>query len=351
MSIIYFPKSLKIGDTIGITALSSGKTDEEDSIILENATKKFNNEGFKVIETPNVRTNQKLVSSSPKERSKEFFDLWLDSNVSYILSFGGEFLMEVLPYIDAGKLMSVAPKWVQGYSDVSLFNFYLTTNYNIATIHSYSFSAYGKNEYDESTKLVYDFVMDSENMLTKSFIQNSYGMYASNSHSLPGAEVEIPKVTERVQYKNLMDVSTDMNQKVCFSGRLIGGCIDVLKVIVGTSFDNTKNFCKSMDEGAIWYLENCEMSVADLKRALWQMKSAGWFENANGFIIGRTSSKESIYDFTYEDALKDVLSKLNVPAIYDVDFGHTFPQWTLINGAMAEFSYSSGKGKIKISEK
>lgn len=351
MSIIYFPKSLKIGDTIGITALSSGKTDEEDSIVLESATKKFNNEGFKVIETPNVRTNKKLVSSSSKERAKEFFDLWLDNNVSYILSFGGEFLMEVLPYIDDDKLTSARPKWVQGYSDVSLFNFYLTTNHNIATIHSYSFSAYGKKEYDKSISILHDFVMNSESMLAKSFIQNSYDIYALSSHSFPGAELEIPKLTERVLYKDLAGVSGNTtNSEFSFSGRLIGGCIDVLKVIIGTSFDNTKRFCNSMDEGVIWYLENCEMNVADLKRALWQMKEAHWFENANGFIIGRTSSKESFYDFTYEDALRDVLGEFGVPVIYDVDFGHTFPQWTLINGAMAEFSYNCGKGKIRISK-
>ena len=42
----------------------------------------------------------------------------------------------------------------------------------------------------------------------------------------------------------------------------------------------------------------------------------------------------------------DILKELNVPVIYDVDIGHTDPQWTMVNGAFAEFEYKDGKGKI-----
>jgi muramoyltetrapeptide carboxypeptidase LdcA involved in peptidoglycan recycling len=97
----------------------------------------------------------------------------------------------------------------------------------------------------------------------------------------------------------------------------------------------------------LWYLENCENTVLELYRRLLQMKNAGWFKNANGILIGRTFSKESISDFTYEDALHKTFDDLNIPVIYDVDFGHVPPQLTLINGSFAKFEYESGKGKIK----
>ena len=77
------------------------------------------------------------------------------------------------------------------------------------------------------------------------------------------------------------------------------------------------------------------------------MKMAGWFENAKGFIIGRTNFKNSIDDFSYEDALHDILDDLKVPVIYDADFGHVAPQWTMINGALAEFSFSDGNAELK----
>ena len=86
------------------------------------------------------------------------------------------------------------------------------------------------------------------------------------------------------------------------------------------------------------------MSVPDFYRSLWQMKEAGWFANANGFLIGRTMSSEAKDDFTYEDAMHQIFDEMNVPVIYDVDFGHVAPQWTMVNGALAKFQYHDGKG-------
>ena len=73
----------------------------------------------------------------------------------------------------------------------------------------------------------------------------------------------------------------------------------------------------------------------------------GIVENAKGFIIGRTNAQNTIDDFSYEDALHDVLDELKVPVIYDADFGHVAPQWTMINGAYAEFSYEDGSAELK----
>ena len=89
------------------------------------------------------------------------------------------------------------------------------------------------------------------------------------------------------------------------------------------------------------------MSIADLYRSLWQMKNAGWFENANAFLIGRTRAKDSIGDFNYEDVLHSIFDDMNVKVIYDVDFGHVQPQWTMINGCFAKFKYVDGKGRLE----
>ena len=90
------------------------------------------------------------------------------------------------------------------------------------------------------------------------------------------------------------------------------------------------------------------MSVADFYRTLWQMREAGWFKNANGILIGRTRAKESMKDFSYEDVLHSAFDVLNIPVIYDIDVGHVELQWTMINGAFANFEYAKEKGKIKI---
>lgn len=338
---VIFPDKININSKIGVTAMSSGLNDERGKIKLENAIKNFTNKGFEIVETPDVRKGGKLVSDNALNRANEFLQIWQRKDIPYIIiACGGEFLMETLPYLHKNKevIKNEKPKWVQGFSDVSLLNFYLTTNYNFATIHATSFSSYAMIPWDNSLETAVDFVTTG-----KELIQKSFELYETQRDRNPGAECNPYKLTEKVEYKNLYTKES----KIKMNGTLIGGCMDVIKVLIGTSMDNTKSFCENHEEGMIWYLENCEMSVTDLKRTLWQMKQAGWFDNANGFIIGRTNSKETIDDFSYEDALHDILDDLNVPVVYDVDFGHVAPQWTLINGAYAEFEYDDGKASIK----
>lgn len=334
------PKELKKGDYIGVTATSGGLEDVSALIKLENATKNLVSLGFKVKETPNVRKREKIVSSSGKVRAKEFMDLWNDEEVKYIITArGGEFLMEMLPYI-TNDLMNNPPKWIQGFSDSSLLLFYITTNFNIPTIHANNFSAYCMNKLHNSLIKSLDFVQSPFQNFTQTNFE-MYEKYAVNRED--GKELEEYNLTEKVIYRSLRKSSIEV-----LEGRLIGGCVDVLRVIVGTDYDKTKKFCNQFSEGMIWYLENCEMSVAELYRALWQMKNAGWFNNVNGFLFGRTRSDKPLDDFTYQDVLHAVFDDLNIPVIYDVDFGHVMPQFTLINGGKAKFFYENGCGKMEI---
>ena len=335
-----YPEKLNINDFIGVTATSAGLEDSASLNKLESAIENFEKMNYKIIETKNVRECQKLVSSSGERRAKEFLDLWQDEKIKYIiLARGGEFLMEMLPYIDKEKIKTAIPKWVQGFSDTSLLLFYLTTNFNIATVHANNFSTYGMKNLDSSLIKSIEFVKNPNEI----FVQENFDKYEVYSiNREEGKELEPFNLTEKVVYKNLYEKT-----KETFAGRLIGGCIDVLKVIVGTEFDNTEKFCNQFEEGMIWYLENCEMSIADLYRALWQMKNAGWFENSKAILIGRTRANESIGEFTYEDVLHSIFDDMNVKVIFDIDFGHVQPQWTMINGAFARFKFEDGKGKIE----
>ena len=110
--------------------------------------------------------------------------------------------------------------------------------------------------------------------------------------------------------------------------------------------DNTKNFIKQFDEGMLWYLDNCELSLMSFYRTVWQMKQNGWFTNAKGILVGRTAINKQVWDLSYEETLHKAFDDLDIPVIYDIDVGHLAPQWTMINGSIAEFNYDNGKGSI-----
>ena len=334
---IKYPDKVSKDKLIGITATSLGITSDDYLQRLKNTYKNLDILGYKYIETANVRTNRKFASSDGKTRAEQFMDLWKNDNIDLISQLcGGEFLMDMLPYIDKNVINSCNPKWVTGYSDSSLLNYVLTTNFNIATATTSNIIHFCMTPLHKSLLKQFEILENRGES-----VQESFDLYEGEKFPQEIRAYAPYNLTDKVEYKNLYNESS-----VKFEGRLIGGCIDVLVHLLGTPFDNTVNFCKQFDEGILWYLENCELSVLELYRVLWQMKQSGWFKNSNGFIIGRTWSSETIEDYEYIDALHNAFDSLDVPVIYDVDFGHVSPQWTMINGAYAEFEYENGKGKI-----
>lgn len=333
---IKYPKKLLDNDTVGITAISLSANLEKIDMAEENL-KKY---GLNVIETKDVRNESKnFISASDKQRAEEFVKLYLDDNIKHIIAArGGEFAIDIIPYLHKYKddiEKNNVVKYLQGYSDISLINYYLTTNYNIATLHAENISDFSMKKYHESLlntiKLLEgDFVNDE-------FIQDSFDKYQKE-------ELEDSleyNLTEKVKYKSLYK-----GNECSFSGRIIGGCIDVITQLIGTKYDNTINFCKQFDEGIIWYIDNFGLDSLELYRRLLQMKNAGFFFNTNGFLFGRTINNISNPDFTYEYALKKVLGDLNVNVIYDVDIGHVPPQFTIVNGSYAKFEYFDNKGRL-----
>lgn len=56
--------------------------------------------------------------------------------------------------------------------------------------------------------------------------------------------------------------------------------MDCLVNLLGTRFDHVKEFQERYKEdGFLWFLEACDLHVMSIRRAIWQMKEAGWFSH------------------------------------------------------------------------
>ena len=337
---IILPNRLKKEKVIGITATS----DIANLDTIDYSINYIKNMGYKVVETSNVRKKQGLTSSDGKTRADEFISLWKRKDIGHIISArGGEFLMEMIPYLDEyiDKIKDINPKWVQGYSDTSLLLYYLTTKYNIATIHSENLGGYSKNNNftDNTVKNVISLIEKLD--VNYIFKQDNLLKYELCEFEDINTRVSVGyNLTEKVKYNY---INGDNN--VEFSGRMLGGCIDVISIIFGTKYDSTLKFINSCKEGIIWYLDNCELSSIELYRRLWKMKELDYFKNSNGFLIGRTYAKDFEY-FTFKEAILNALGDLNVPIITDVDIGHVSPQWIIVNGCLGHFKYKDNRGKL-----
>ena len=336
---IRYPQPLKKGDTIGVTAPSAGATGVFANK-LDNAIANIEEIGFNVVLTESVKKNNKLVSAPPEVRAEEFTKLYMNNDVKAIIPpWGGEFLMEMLPYLDFNELNKAEPKWIRGFSDISALLFTLTLNLNIATAHGPNFLDFGNVNIDDS-------VIKSLEILNKnsgdSFIQESLELYQEEWLDVTEDTFPPYNLTEEVEWKVLDEIKEKK-----FSGRLIGGCLDVICKLIGTPYDKVDEFINTYKEdGFIWYFENCEMDSTDVRRTFWQMKMNGWFEHCNGLLYGRIAGYNTVKDYTYVDALTSFKNEVNVPIVYDVDLGHKPPQLTFINGAFAEITIEKDNEQV-----
>ena len=192
--------------------------------------------------------------------------------------------------------------------------YFITTKYDIATIYGNNAGSFDQIKLHKSLK--------NNIELLKGDIkkQEKYDLYESvrgkNEYNL----------TEPVIYKNI-------NGNVDETGRIIGGCLDVLTNIIGTKYDYTKDFIERYkNDGIIWYFDIFSITTEDLYNKLYQFKYAGYFKYTKCIIIGRILFKNSFTNKTYEEVLKEVLSDIKI--IYDFDIGHVPPKMTIINGSL-----------------
>ena len=331
-----YPKFIQKGDTIGVTAPSSGTECEMDLIKLKLAKQMIERRGYSLMETENCRQNICGRSSSGKKRGEQLNQLFKAPNIQAIFCLcGGEFLVEMLPYVDFDMIRQ-NPKWIQGYSDPTGLLFSITTQCDIATIYGDNLRSFSMDPWHSSLQ------NQMEILEGKHIIQHSFDQYENERKEyITGKEPFA--LTKDVQWINLKGEDI-----IHLSGRMIGGCLDILLSLIGTRFDGTKKFLETYkNDGIVWYFDNCELSSEEIIRSMWQFKELGYFQYTKGIIFGRTGLEKSYYDISFLEAIQQSLGDLKLPIILEADIGHKPPRMSILNGAIAHIDSQEGKGQIQ----
>lgn len=330
-----YPEKLKIGDTIGICAPSSGTVEPDKLEKLDKAIEQFKELGYKVIETASVRSDVQGRSAPGNIRAKEFMDLWEDDDVKLIIyAGGGDFLMEMLDYIDFSKLKKSKSKWTQGFSDITHISFLLNTICDIPSIYCENVKDYGMLTWYKNLEDALKIASGEE------IIQNSFEKYQDEKEdNIDGTY----NLTKEVKWTNITG-----EEKIEIKGRAIGGCLDCVDTLIGTEFDKVKEYVeKYRNDGIVWFLECYEMNTPLLQRILWKMKHAGYFKNCKGIIFGRSLMMREDYNVDEEQAILDAIGDLGLPIITGVDIGHVPPQLAITQGAILKITSENGKGTVE----
>lgn len=302
-----YPRFLQKGDTLGITALSSGAGDKIKEVKISLNHLK---EDYKLIITPNTY-GMEIVSSNIKTRVSEFNDL-LNEDIQGLMNIrGGDFCYETLDYLDFNKIVK-KNLLVQGSSDTTSLVYILTTKYDLATIYGFNAKGYDKEILSKDELDNLEFMKG--NLLT----QKSY--HDRNTHSING------------EFKS--------------NGVIIGGCLDVIRYLLGTSYDGTKKFInKYKDKKIIWYFDIFAMGSTDVYLTLLQMKKMGYFKYSDTFIIGSIIYPKIECMMEYSEAYKKVFENSNI--IVEANIGHIEPKFTILNGSLATVTFKDNELVLK----
>ncbi len=227
---------------------------------------------------------------------------------------------------------------IRGFSDVSTITSVLASKLQWATVHCSNLMDLTSNTTEPLTSSTLSYLSTPP-----------YGEYFSQSASAKHTRAW-PNIAEDPEAILQPEIPTHWKWLVkpeagnALQGRLIGGCWDTLFHLFDTEYLDLDNLSRQYPEGLILFLENVEMSPANLARTILNMKFRGVFSNINGLLLGRSTVVDSDNkdDLTYYEVLERHLVDLGIPVMIDLDIGHVPPNLTLINGALVTVELDDG---------
>jgi muramoyltetrapeptide carboxypeptidase len=289
-----FPPYLKKGDTIGIVAPAGFMPVEKMQACIET----LDHWGYTVELGPSTHSqSENYFSGTDEERLSDLQQMLDNKNIKAILcARGGYGVSRIIDRIDFKKFRK-RPKWIIGFSDITVLHSHLHTNYKIASLHAPMAAAFSEGEVDNP------------------YIQ-------SVRQALEG---------EKASYECDGD---RFNQIGVDKGELVGGNLALLAHLIGTPSDiQTKN--------KILFIEDVGEYLYNTDRMLLQLKRAGKLSKLAGLIVGGfTDNKDTERPFgqTAYEIINEQVKEFDYPVCFGFPVSHAKENLALKIGATYELS-------------
>ena len=331
------PNKLNKGDKIAVVSLSSGILGEDVFIHKYYIAKERleNDFGLEVVAMPNALKGSKFVYEHPEARAQDLMDAFKDESIKGIFcAIGGDDTIRLLPYIDYDVIRN-NPKIFMGYSDTTVNHFMM----NKAGIVSY----YGPSimcEFGEYVKM-FDYTKEAvENILFKdseNYEIKSSDIWSNDFVSWGEENINVAKKTipEEHGYE-LLQGSGVVN------GKILGGCIDVFPMMVGTEVWPSIQEWKDK----ILLLETSEEKPSPdiVTYYLRNLGAQGIFNVIKGIIVGKPQDEK--YYEEYKDVYRKVMKEFNcekLPILYNINIGHAYPTGIIPLGVEVQIDFNNKK--------
>ena len=284
------PPDLKPGDTVGILAPARKVSREE----MKPAIDIINNWGYDVVEGKHLYDEQHQFSGSDLSRASDFQAMLDDDTIRAIFcARGGYGSVRIIDNIDFSTFIR-HPKWIVGFSDITVFHAHIHSHWNIQTLHAAMPINFPGNRKPDSSLLS-----------MKDILEGASPEYKFPAHAL--------------------------NRSGSASGQLIGGNLSILYSLCGSPSDIDTR-------GKILFIEDLDEYLYHIDRMMMNMKRSGKLEGLAGLIVGgmnEMNDNKVPYGQTAYEIIREAVSVYNFPVIFDFKSGHISENLGLIIGGHA----------------
>lgn len=329
------PNMLQKGDKIAIVSLSWGGIGDEKLIhkyyiAKERLEKEF---GLEVIAMPNALKGSEFIYNHPEARAKDLMDAFKDKTIKGIFcAIGGDDTIRLLPYIDYDVIRN-NPKIFMGYSDTTVNHLMMNKAGLVSFYGPCVMVEFGEyvNMFDYTRNAVENILFnDCEN-----FEINSSNVWSKDFVPWKQENINISKklIKEEHGYELLQGSGV-------IKGQILGGCIDVFPMVIGTEIWPTKDEWKDK----ILLLETSEEKPSPdlVTYYLRNLGAQGIFDVVKGIIVGKP--QEEVYYEEYKEVYKKVLKefkKEELPILYNVNIGHAYPIGIIPLGTEVQINFDN----------
>jgi len=300
---IKIPPYLKKGDCIGMVSPAGFMPFER----METCMNTLQDWGYTVrLGATTNSQSENYFSGTDEERLNDLQQMLDDREVRAVLcARGGYGLSRIIDTLNFKKFRK-HPKWIVGFSDITVLHSHIYTRYGVASLHAPMAAAFNEDGFDSP------------------YIQ-----------SLKDALEGMPASYECAVH--------EFNKPGEAKGELVGGNLTLLAHLIGTASDlKTKN--------KILFIEDIGEYLYNIDRMLLQLKRSGKLDKLAGLVIGGFSDMkdtERPFGKRIQEIIYDQVKEYHFPMCFNFPVSHDKENYALKIGAKYSLHVQSDAVKLE----
>lgn len=277
------PPNLKDGDIIGITAPAGFITLQE----IKPAIQVMQSWGYKIQIGDTIDKKDFTFGGTDDERLNDLQKMLDDPKIKAIMcARGGYGSIRIVDRINWTKF-KIKPKWIIGFSDITVLHNHIHNNFLIASIHSKMINSF-PDDWTLADPIQIETILSIKDALSGKKIKYSATPNSNNKQGIA-------------------------------EGILIGGNLKTIETLSGTKSD-------IKTDGKILFVEDTGEYLYSIDRMFWNLKRTGKLKNLKALIVGGFKVKPDDpgeeFGKTIEEIVLEKIKNYKYPVCFDFPVGH-----------------------------